>query len=450
MNLIFLSSSRTLAGVAVLLLALLPRLHAQPTQLAVDQATVLPSLATPGSGTVWDLHEVTDAQGNTYQAVSFSGTVHFGSSSFTSPGAAGVSADYEVAVAKRNAAGIYQWAVAGGGAGSQRAVALAVDAVGNVLVTGSFDSPTTTFGATTLTNRRPVNRNTSDIFVAKVGASGWQWASSAGGGDYISGDDYGTAVAVDALGGVYVAGTYTSSVAFFGPSIQLPTADLFQAGRATIFIARLDATGSWQWARRNEYYSGNAVGLVTDAATNVYLAAEFGGLARFGAFTVRGGYLAREVAVAKLDNTGVWQWVANSQSSNYAGIYGNNIRLGNQGELYVTGTFNGDTATFGRTQFLNHGPMVPPPNGAVPYYHTYDAYLARLDAATGQWRWAVQSHGDGDEYLGMPLPVGNTTLHIGITTYEPTFQYSPVAPGHQFGGTTIATAGGDRYCHRQT
>ena len=436
----FSSAWQALAGMAGVLLLTSPA-QAQTTQLVIDQAAVLPSIATPGSGTIWDLHEYTDAQGNTYQAVSFSGTVHFGSSSFTSPGAVGVSPDYEVAVAKRNAAGVYQWAVAGGGLGSQRAVALAVDATGNVVVTGSFDSPTATFGTTTLTNRRPVNRYTRDIFVLKVGAGGWQWAVSAGGGDYISGDDYGTAVAVDALGGVYVAGTYTSSVAFFGPSIQLPTADLLQGGRATIFVAKLGATGTWQWARRNEYYSGSAFGLVTDALTNVYLAAEFGGLAQFGPFIVRGGRSADEVAVAKLDNTGSWQWVANSRSSNYTGAYGGSLQLGNQGELYLTGTFIGDTITLGSIRLFNRGIMVQIPMTS-PYYHTDDAYLARLDAATGRWRWATQSHGDGYEYIGMPLPVGNTALYVGVNTYEPTFQYTPSAPGHQFGTTNITTAGG--------
>lgn len=410
--------------------------QAQNTQLVIDQAATFSSLATPGSGSIYDLSEYTDAQGNTYQAGTFGSAVHFGPFTFSSPGA------YEVVVAKRNAAGVYQWAVAGGGPGSQRCRAVAVDAAGNVYLTGSFDSPTATFGAVTLTNRRPANRTTNDVFVAKITAAGvWDWANSAGGSDNFGGDDDGQAVAVDAQGGVYVAGTYTSSVAFFGPSIQLATADLFQGGRATIFVARLDAAGVWQWARRNDYYSGNAIALVTDALNNVYMAAGFGGVARFGTFTVRGGYGADEVAVAKLDNAGAWQWVAHTRSSRYTGIYGNSLLLGNQGELYLTGTFKGDTASFGPVRLFNRGLLVPIPM-TTSYYRTDDAYLARLDAATGRWRWAVQSHGDGYESFEQPLAVNGQDLYVGIGIYEPGFPHTPVAPGHQFGTTNIGTAGG--------
>jgi hypothetical protein len=189
--------------------------RAQNTDLAIDQATTLPSLATPGSGgSIYDLNEYTDAQGNTYQAGSFGGTVRFGSFTLSTAGAG----DIEVVVARRNAAGVYQWAVAGGGAGEQRAKALAVDAAGKVYLAGSFPTATATFGATVLTNRQAAGTGTSDAFAARVTAAGaWDWAVSAGGGTRVNGNDYATAVSVDLLGNAYVAGTFTSSVAFFGP-----------------------------------------------------------------------------------------------------------------------------------------------------------------------------------------------------------------------------------------
>ena len=206
---------------AAVLLALANPAHAQAPALVVDQAATLPSLATPGQDIIYDMAEYTDAQGNTYQAGTFTGAVHFGPFAFTSP-------DAEVVVAKRNAAGAYQWATTGGGAGEQRCKALAVDAAGNVFVTGSFDSPTAQFGATTLANARAAGTNTSDVFVAKVTAAGvWEWAAGAGGGTRINGDDE----AVDIFGNAYVAGTYTSSAAFFGSAIQLATTDPAGGGR---------------------------------------------------------------------------------------------------------------------------------------------------------------------------------------------------------------------------
>lgn len=47
--------------------------QAQNTDLVIDQTVTLPSLATPGSGSILDLAEYTDAQGNTYQAGSLPG-----------------------------------------------------------------------------------------------------------------------------------------------------------------------------------------------------------------------------------------------------------------------------------------------------------------------------------------------------------------------------------------
>ena len=401
-NLYLSRAMKTLFFLLALALAFAGPAQAQNTQLAIDQATVMPSLATPGSGSMLDLVEYTDAQGNTYQAGSFTGAVHFGSFAFTS-------SDVEVVVAKRNAAGVYQWAIPGGGAGEQRCKALAVDAAGSVYLTGFFTGSTATFGAATLTNRAATGTSTSDVFVTKVTAAGtWDWAASAGGGTRINGDDYGRAVAVDLFGNVYVAGEYTSSVAFFGPTIQLPTTDPNNAGRETVFIAKLSPTGIWQWARRSEYYGGRVSGVIADRAATVYFVSEYRTLAQFGAFTVTSPYPAGGLAIAKIDGSGAWQWAVKAQSNaRETAIQCNGLTIGTQNDLYLAGTFNGDTATFGQTRLVNLGPLVPSLSGATPQRHTANACLARLNTATGAWHWAVQSRGDGYESFSAPVLDGS-------------------------------------------
>ncbi len=420
---------------------LVAQVQAQAPALVVDRAAVLPSLAPPGQGTLYDLVERTDALGNTYQAGSFSGTVQFGGFALTSAGTT-PGLDTNVFVAKRDAAGTYLWAIASNSSGELRAKAIAIDAAGNAYVAGHFASPTATFGTVTLTNRRPANTGTADVFVAKVGAAGtWQWAAGAGGGTTNSGNDYACVLAVDVFGNVYVAGTYTSSVAFFG-TLQLPTSDPANGGRATVFVAKLDGTGAWQWARRGEYFGGEVRGLAVDAAGAAYLATETPGRAWFGPFTVTDPPNARGTVVAKLDGAGAWKWLAHARSTRSTRVACSGLTLGPQGDLYVAGAFSGDTATFGRTHLFNFGPLRPNLNGGAPNQHTDNAYLARLDAGTGTWRWAGQSHGDGNEYITSVLPDGLGELYAGLYTSEPDFPHQPIQPGHRFGATTVYTAGG--------
>ncbi len=61
------------------------------------------------------------------------------------------------------------WAKSAGGTSNDFGQSIAVDANGNSYVTGSFGSPTITFGSTTLTNSSSGN---GDIFVVKYDASG--------------------------------------------------------------------------------------------------------------------------------------------------------------------------------------------------------------------------------------------------------------------------------------
>ena len=407
----------------------LNRAQAQSTTLVIDQAATLPSLATPGQGTIVDLPEYTDAQGNTYQGGTFAGAVHFGP--FTLSAGSG----YEVVVAKRNAAGTYLWAVTGGGAGYQRCKALAVDAAGNVYVTGFFESPTATFGSTTLTNRAAAGTSTSDVFVAKVTAAGaWDWAVSAGGGTRINGNDYGTAVAVDVLGSVYVAGTFTSSVAFFG-TIQVPSPD--PNGRDVVFVAKLSPGGIWQWVRNNADFGGSAAFLTTDAQGSAYLSGHFLGRVHYGPFLVTASNGARAAYTAKVDASGDWQWATAIQTG--VRVTGSMQQFGlvldGHGNAYSTGVFSCDTLKFGNTTLINTGPRQPPAYTS----RAYNAFLTKLNATTGQWRWAVQSQGDGDESFGEPIfdALGQLYVGGGINALPGT------SGGSQFGAATLFSAGGN-------
>ena len=326
---------KTLFLLLVLAIAFTSPAQAQSTQLVIDQATVLPSLATPGSGTLWELAEYTDAQGNTFQAGTFR-TVHFGPFSFTSP-------DAEVVVAKRNAAGVYQWALH-----RRRSRRAALQGLGRRCgwhrVPDGFlphrYGHVWHHGA-----HQPAGgeSSTNDVFVCKVTAAGaWDWAVSAGGGTRINGNDYATALAVDALGDVYVGGTFTSSVAFFG-SIQVPSPD--PNGRPIAFVAKLFANGQWGWVRNNAHFGGSVTSLTTDAVGNAYLSGHFLGRVHYGPFLVTASNGSQTAYTAKVDASGTWQWATAIQ----AGVLTNGncqrfrVVLDGQGSAYATGVFTCDT-----------------------------------------------------------------------------------------------------------
>ncbi|MBC7448315.1 MAG: hypothetical protein H7330_09675 [Hymenobacteraceae bacterium] len=87
-------------------------------------------------------------------------TISFGATTLTSAG------NEDMFVAKLTPAGAWQWATSAGGSGFDYGFGVGVNGSGSVMVTGTFDSPTIPFGATTLTNPSP---GTPAIFLARLG-----------------------------------------------------------------------------------------------------------------------------------------------------------------------------------------------------------------------------------------------------------------------------------------
>ncbi|GAA3987355.1 T9SS type A sorting domain-containing protein [Hymenobacter antarcticus] len=421
---------------------------AQSSQLAITQANVVVTANSPDA-TLFDVAAVADGQGNTYLAGSFRGAVQFGAFSLTS-----ADSRDDVFVAKRDAAGTYLWAVPGGGPGAQRGQALAVDAAGNVYVAGHFKSvPTAIFGSHTLVNSAVAGSfEEADAFVAKLNGTtrAWEWANRAGGGTRINGDDGATAVAVDGLGNVYVGGYFNSSVAFFGPGMGLQVANPFP-GFNNAFLGKLTAAGTWVWAKGQQYMGLGGVNLAIDANQDVYMTGVYGrGYANFGPFTLTSRI--SEAFVAKIDGSGTWQWATGTGPtppptipSFPRSVSMSTVAIDGARGLYVAGAFGrgapnspADTLIIGNTVLTNTGSVGPPgPSGNV--LRTFDGYVARLDAATGAWRWAVQTYGAGDEFLVTPRVDGAGRVLVAGNFAE---LVASGLPGSRFGTTTLRSAGG--------
>jgi hypothetical protein len=245
---------------------------------------------------------------------------------------------------------------------------IAVSADGSTLTAGGF-TQTMTVGATTLT---PVGGQ--DPYVIKTNPDGTNaWAVSAGGAGsasawQISGFPDGSAV---------VTGTFSGTKTFGAYSIT-------SAGGADVFVAKISAAGTWQWASRaGDATDQNVVDIValadgSSAITGIYKSAwSIGGtnLPWVGTYVPNNrdyiGY------VAKLDASGAWTWANHIASSNTALPKG--IAAASDGSVYVAGTYRGLTATFGAY-----------PLSSGRDQSLFEGFVGKLNAS-GAWQWATST-----------------------------------------------------------
>jgi hypothetical protein len=213
---------------------------------------------------------------------------------------------------KFDAAGTKQWTKLLGTAANEEATAVAVDASGNVYITGYTDGNLD--GQT--------NAGGDDIFIAKYDTSGnLQWVTLLG----TPADEWGNGIALDASGNVYITG-YTDG------NLDGQT----NAGGDDIFIAKYDASGNLQWVTllgTPADDAGNAI--ASDASGNLYITGYTAG--NLSGLTNAGG---KDVFLAAYNAAGTKQWVALLGTP--ADDVGNAIALGPSAALCATGYTGGN------------------------------------------------------------------------------------------------------------
>ncbi|MDO7877626.1 IPT/TIG domain-containing protein [Hymenobacter sp. ASUV-10] len=187
-------------------------------------------LALDGSNNVFVSGYVTNAAtsrtnlaSGSYYTVKFGGVGLNSASTNTGP-------SQDVYLAKYSSSGTYQWATSAGGSGDDHVRGLAVDAAGNVLLTGYVTSNSSVkFGGVALANASSSSSANQDVFVARYSNGGtYQWAASAGGSGYDSSED----LAVDATGTAVLVGQAVPTATFGPCALSTP------AGTPSLFVAR--------------------------------------------------------------------------------------------------------------------------------------------------------------------------------------------------------------------
>ena len=271
-----------------------------------------------------------DGGGNVYLTgyfdVSASG-VDFGGGPLLSAGAR------DVFLVKYSAAGAHVWSKRFGSTGQDSGSSVAVDASGNVFVTGTFNG-SINLGGASLTSAGGV-----DIFVAKFSATGAHlWSKGFGG----TSTDAVRGMAVDGVGDVVLTGQFLNTISFGGTALT-------SAGFEDIFLAKLSgAAGDHLWSKRfgSDSTTDAGYGVAVDSSGNVAMTGFYGPSADFeGGIVIAQGY---DIFVAKYNSAGGYISARRygDPAGQYEGQFGDAIAMSGGGNIYVTGHFVG-TLTFG-------------------------------------------------------------------------------------------------------
>ena len=289
-------------------------------------------------------------------------------------------------VAKLNPSGGLMWNTFLGGNDSDIGRGIAVDASGNLYVTGGSNS---SWGSPV----RPFSGG-GKAFAAKLDSSGGLiWNTFLGGAGYDSG--YG--IAVDGSGQLYVAGTSNSG---WSCSPAACTVRAY-AGSEEAFAAKLVAsTGTLTWnaflgSSDNDY----GMGVAADGSGNVYVTgysyASWGNPVR-----LFGGGL--DAFAAKLDSSGGLTW--NTFLGGSGNDFGSGIAVDGNGNVYVTGdSFSGWSCS-----------LVACTTRA--YAGSEEAFAAKLVASTGALTWnAFLGSSDYDESNGLAVDGSGNVYVTGLS-----------------------------------
>ena len=339
----------------------------------------------------------TDSDGNVFLTGYFSGVLDFGGQELTSAGGS------DIFVAKLDPTGKHLWSKHYGDEQEQYANAIAVDAAGDVYVTGEFKGKVN-FGSAEL-----LSAGSIDAFLAKLdGGSGSQlWSKKFGD----SSDQSGRGVACDSTGNVVVTGSMAGTVGFGGPIL---TSD----GGNDVFVAKFQSSGIHSWSVRFGDPGGgaqSAQAVTIDSNGDPIVVGSFVGGRVLDATNLTSGGGA-DIFVAKLAGaSGAVSWATGFGAG--SDQLARDVAVDPGDNVILVGSFQG-TVDFGGVQMTSSG--------------ADDAFVAKLDPS-GAHVWS-QKYGDAMAQVARSVAVDGTG-NIAVT--------GGFAGTVDFGGSSMTTKGGD-------
>jgi hypothetical protein len=347
----------------------------------------------------------TDAVGNAYTTGDFSSTANFGLGALVSAGSR------DIFVVKNQEDGTPLWSKRFGGAYDDFGEGIAVDASGNVFITGKFQGSADIGSGLT-------SAGGYDIFIAKLrGSDGTVlWTRRIGS----TGSDEGAALALDSHGNVVVTGQFFGTVDF-GPGPVTNASSYVQA-----FVAKYDgANGAHLWSKRlgkllatAPTSVGSGRGVSVDPLDDIVITGYYGGPVDFGGGVLTSAGLM-DVFVAKYAGTdGHWMWA--KRFGNASDQHANGVTTDSSGNVLVAGDFM-SAIDFG-------GGALPPSSG------TQTIFLAKLDSA-GNYSWARS-------FVATGLNVGSYAYAVAVDGLDNVVITGQMSGPVDLGGGPLSNVGG--------
>jgi hypothetical protein len=252
---------------------------------------------------------------------------------------------YDIFVSNLDSDGHWLNTTAAGDVGNDMPSGVGLDAAGNAYVGGMFLSANLRLGDTNLKNVNPSNPT---AFVAKLSPAGvWQWATGVRDAD--QGETLLQSIAVTPAGVAFVTGSFTGNGPAFGPFL-LPHEGT--PASQDIFVASLDGDGAWRWATPaggtgTEVGYGIAVdeaGIATVTGWLVNTSAHFGSTT-----LTNPSKQFDDVFIARLNASGSWRWALSATSpTEDVGLW---VSLAPNGGAWVSGHYFGELV-FGTTTLV--------------------------------------------------------------------------------------------------
>lgn len=278
-----------------------------------------------GSGSDRALSVKSDASGNIYITGFYYGAATFGSITLNS-----VSGSQDGFIAKLDANGTFLWAKSFGGTLAEWGNAIAIDDLGNPVITGQFQG-TSNFSGTNLTSM--INPNTSfssfDVFIAKYSPLGNLIWINQGKAKY---DDRGLDIITDLQNNIYVCGQFSDTVQFQ----NIHNNQIMNAS----FIIKYNSAGNEQWFRKASGVFSIPYSMVMDNNNKIYVTGDFQGtFTYFGASgnSFINGTYNNKAFLMKIDNAGNFVWGKSESSNNY--VSSKRVALDAQQDPYIFGEF---------------------------------------------------------------------------------------------------------------
>lgn len=365
-------------------------------------------------GDVYGAGLTTDASGNVYVTGFFQADTLFTGS------LKAINSGYKnVFIIKYNTAGVALWISQSTGTSQDRGNDIALDASGNIFVTGAFNSPSIIFGSNNAINGTN-DGFTYDAFVAKFDVNGNNlWVKATTSNVNTFGDVNGYGIGTDASGNVYAAGDFESDYIRFGVD------SVANNGYRDIFLVKYSSNGSLQWLKTaGDTDDDGATSLSADASGNTYITGRIGGSStvNFGTHAVTNAAINPTVFLAKYDATGTAQWAKSTAGDYYSYNEANSVTLDGSGNPYIIGSYSSDSLRFGNGITIFNASIA---NGGTGGDYNYDVFVAKYKA-NGNLSWARTAGGDSND-IGNGIAAGlNNSLYITGMYNSPSISFAGI------------------------